>query len=324
MVQNGSMKLGEVCKKAADEREGSETIAAQMEDVSVEGGLSVYGDRIAEMDDAAWRMFSRLLDIPTPYFMRLERPMREANAGYWLKKFFDKDITMVVKDGKLISLSAGMEIDMLDVLDSVYTSFPGSIVLDVEQSVSSTVLDIISPEAFGSVHGESWRGGVRLAVKPGLRAPDIHPLLVGESTSCIVEFAELFEPLSIKSMSYRDIIRMVSERAGDCISSLDSMIRTFGIIDSEDVPEPRRRIVHLCREHGVSDRLKSKVMGEFDDHWLSGAESGDIIMLFGTLGLVGGVGRAGGVRLQRVAGHMISSAHSEHRCSKCDSLEVVA
>ena len=322
-IQNGEVSISEACKRASERMRGATRMNVELGSVSVSDNiLSVNGEIVANMDDFAWTLFASLLNIPAPYLMRLGNKMRAANVEYWLDAYKDKQVSMVVKDMELVELVDGMEISQADILDILNKVVPDGIMLRAFSQTNSVVWDVVDIRKAHVGRYDTYFHGMRVVVKKGLNAPEVSPIFVSENSCGTIECADYFDRLNIKSMTYGDILRLVSERMIDCLMCADGLFEAFKKIESEEVPYPKRRVTLYCREHGISDRVKSYAVNRLEEACLRSANYGNIIGLFSTIGFFDEVKQSSERKLQKLAGHIITKAKTESRCSACDSLEV--
>lgn len=322
-VQNGEVSIDDACRRASERMRGAKKEIVELGSLSVDGGsLSVDGKVVANMDDFAWTMFAKLLDIPTPYLMRLGTGMREANVGYWLDVYRDKEVSIVYRDMELVDMSDGVEVQESDVLDILNARVPGGIILRAFSQTNSVVWDVVDLRKVYAGSYDTYFPGMRVVVKKGLNAPEVSPIFVSENSCGTIECADYFDKLNIKSMSYGDILRLVSERVIDCTCCMDGLFEAFKKVEGEEVRNPRRRVALYCREHGIPSRIRSYCLERLDGARLRSTTYSNIIALFSTIGFVDEVKQSSERKLQKLAGHIITKAKTESRCSACDSLEV--
>lgn len=322
-VQHGTVTLSDACREEALRYKGSESKRAELGSISFENSVMFVGfDAFADMDDYAWTLFAKLLDIPIPYLLRLSSRMRASNVEYWLGVNSDKEVCMVVKDMELVELRDGMEISKGDVLDMLLSEMPMGEVMSAFSQSNAVVWDVIDTSRSYESETGVFIPGMRVVVKDGLNAPDISPIFVCKETCSVFECADILPKINIKSLGYSDILHVISNRISDCSKIAGQIFNMYRKVESIDVPEPKRRVALYCKEHGVSDRVRSYAISTFDESGLSEATLGDIIALFGGLGHLNEVKQASARRLQKLCGHIVTHAAGESRCGVCDSLAV--
>lgn len=322
-IQNGEVSVDDACRRASERMRGAKRMNVELGSVRVSDNvLSVDGEVVANMDDFAWSLFAGLLNIPTPYLMRLGNAMRAANVEYWLDAYGDKQASIVCKDMELLELVDGVEISQSDILDILNNVLPDGVMLRAFSQTNSVVWDVVDVRKVHVGRYDTYFHGMRVVVKKGLNAPEVSPIFVSENSCGTIECADCFDKLNIKSMTYGDILRLVSERMVDCLMCADGLFEAFRKVESEDVPYPKRRVALYCREHGISGRVKSYAVSKLDEARLRSATYGNIIGLFSTIGFSPEVKQSSERKFQKLAGHIITKARTESRCSACDSLEV--
>ena len=322
-MKNGSMELARVCMAESERYKGARFFETEMGDIAIDSGsMYIGGEELCSMDEYGWQLFAKLLDIPTPYMSRMGGDLRTANVMGWLRRFADKSVSGAVKDGYLIELNAGLEISKGDVLEILLREMPLGEVLSAFSQSNSTILDIANPVQIYEGEDGFFVPGVRVVLKSGLNAPEFSPILVEESTSAVIEFGEYFCKLNIKSLSYNDILNVIASRVRECVKCADDIFHIYRGAECGSIKDVRRRVSWLCRENGLPPRVESYAVGRIDELGLCDATNGDIIALFGLLGYINEVKQSSARKSQRIAGHIAMRYGAEHRCSKCDALEI--
>lgn len=324
-AQNGEVTIADACQRAAERFRGAKREKVELGQLNVTGSELVMGESgevIAEMDDYAWGLFCKLLNIPQPYLNRLGSKMRAMNVNYWLTSYHDKEVVLVHRDGELLDIKEGIVIEQSDVLDILNRAVPGGIILRASNPTNAVMWDIVDTRRRYEGDGGWWVPGMRVVVKEGLNAPDISPIFVSEDSCGTIECAECFDKLNIKSLGYSDILHVIAERVTDCVNCADGLFRTYRDIEGEAVPNTRRRVTHYCNEHGIPERVGKYAVAACDDAGLVNGDFGDIIAVFSNLGFADEVKPSSERKLQKLAGHIVTKAHSEDRCDKCDALSV--
>lgn len=318
---HGHVSLSSLASQAKERERNSEFVECQIGQVKVnDAGLVVAGEPKCPMDDMAYEVLGKLFDIPLQYLLKLGRSMKNANIMYWIERMSDKDAVFVFRDGGLVDVKVDARIEVADVLGVLDDGIPGGVVMGSSQQPNATMLDIYMPHASYEHSGRDFLGGVRAVVKRGLKAPEIAPIFVDADSCGIIECAENVERVSIKNLGYGDIMRVVEEQVVGSVASLDGLFESYCSIANKMVDNPRRRIALYCREHAVPDRVCSYAMGAYAGSGARSACYGDIISLFSVMGFVDEVKQQSERKMQRLAGHIVTKARSEHRCGKCDSI----
>lgn len=324
-LQNGEVSVAEACRKASERMRGATTGRFELGQLNVDGGSLVdseSGEVLCQMDEFAWSLFAKLLSIPLPYLMRLGQKMRAINVNYWLASYHDKEVELTYRDGELLKVKEGVEIERGDILELLNSVVPGGVILRASNPTNAVMWDVIDTrKRYDSDRGH-WVPGMRVVVKEGLNAPDVTPIFVSEESCGTIECADYFDKLNIKSLGYGDILRVVAERMADCVNCADSLFSSYRKIEGDEVPNTRRRILLYCREHGVPSRVERYAVSAYDGSGLVSGDFGNIISVFSTLGFSNEVKPASERKLQKLAGHIVTKAYSEERCDKCDSLSV--
>lgn len=326
-LQNGEVTIADACKRASERLKGAERGKYELGELKIESSslmVSDSGEVLAEMDEFSWGLFAKLLNIPLPYLLRLGSAMRALNVNYWLQSCHDKEVELVLRDGELLDIKEGMEIEQGDVLDILNRAVPGGIIIRASNPTNAVMWDVLDTRRRYEASFGSWVPGMRVVVKEGLNAPDVAPIFVNEESCGTIECADYFDKLNIKSLSYNDILHVIAERVTDCVNCSDSLFGAYRGIEREDVPNARRRVALYCREHNIPDRVRKYAVSAYDESGLARGEFGDIISVFSTLGFSEEVKPASERKLQKLAGHIVTKAHGEDRCEKCDALSVEA
>ena len=324
-LQSGEVTIADACRRASERLKGAERRRVELGQLKVQDASLVDtsdGDVVCQMDEFSWGLFAKLLNIPLPYLLRLGAKMRALNANYWLGLHHDKEIEIVFRDGELLEVKDGMEVEKGDILDLLNHIVPGGSILRASSGTNSVIWDVIDERRKYSGRDAVWVPGMRVVVRDGLNAPEINPMFVSTSSCGSIECAEYFEKLNIKSLGYNDILHVVGERMSDCVNCADSLFNSYKRIESEEVPNTRRRIALYCRENAVPDRVRKYAVSAYDESGLVRGDFGAIISVFSTLGFSEEVKPASERKLQKLAGHIVTKAHSEERCDKCDALSV--
>lgn len=320
-VMNGDVTLGDVYAQVRASVEGSTSIRARLSELDVDGGALWHGTtRVAELDDKAYEILAKFFGIPVPYMMKLNNATRKANLDYWLEYYSDKEVEVVKRGVELVDFREGEKIQMVDVLEIANAVFPGAMVFKVAHQTNSTMIDVYREDLAYEALGDVYFGGLRLVVKSGLAAPEVSPIFLNSSSCGVIECSTYLEPLSIKGLAYKDIMRAVRGAMENCAEALDHLFGVYASICGEDVPEPHRRIALYCREHSVPERVKAYALKEYDESGLQKATFGDIICLFSVMGYIDEIKQASERKMQRLAGYIIVKAKGEKRCSHCDSM----
>lgn len=319
-ADGGEMSLEDACIASAERMRDAVRMRTELGQIKVSDGRILLSDEdIAGVDDVAWGIFAKLLQIPLPYLKRLGSKMRALNVNYWLEQYHDKEAVVTYRNGELIEISDGIEIEKGDILDILYGAMPDGTIFNAIAQTNSVIWDVIDwSRSYGG--DEKFVPGMRVVVKEGLNAPEVVPIFMSFDSCGIIECAETFEPINIKSLGYNDILHVVGERISDCINFSDGLFAAYGKVKDVDIPNARRRIRHYCEEHNLPKRVQAYALGTFDDAGLSNCNYGNIIGLFSTLGFIDEVKQSSARKLQRLAGHIVTKAMSEDRCEKCDAL----
>ena len=317
---NGIVELRDAYIRLVDIEEGAVTVQCRMRELSIDDGALQYnGEHIVFLDDEGYGKICKLLRIPTPYILRLNKPLKKVNIEYWFDFFKDKEVSVTYKNGELIEITDGIEIKLLDLLDMLNALLPEGRIFRTYAQTNAVVFDVYSEDYSFDTENDTFFGGIRLVYKKGLKAPDISPIFINVNSCGIIECSAYLEKLIIKNLSYKDILRVIQERFENCIDALGSLFHVFQDMAGDIVPNPHRRIALYCREHGMPDRVRSYALSSFDESGLQSATYEQLIGLFSVLGYTDEVKQASERRLQQLAGYIISKAKSEHRCGKCDA-----
>lgn len=320
-MMNGETTLGDVYAQIKKSMEGAKSDKTKLNKVEVDAsGLWIANTKVSNLDDKGFEIIAKFFGIPVPYMMKLNRETRKANIDFWLDYHLDKEVEIVYRDNELIDMREGTKIEMVDVLEIVNVVFPEANIFKVTQQTNSTILDVYRDDLQFHTEYDTYLGGIRLIVKSGLAAPDISPIFLNVNSCAIIECNTYLEPLSIKNLSYVDILRVIRERVENCAESLEPLFSTYMSIAAQEVADPHRRIALYCREHSVPERVKAYALKEFDESGLQKATFEDIICLFSVLGYVDEVKQASEKKMQQLAGYIIVKAKGEKRCSHCDSM----
>jgi hypothetical protein len=246
--------------------------------------------------------------------------MRNENISYWIERYQDKSIDIKTKDGPLIEMKDDIRIEMADVISILNDICPLGYIFNVINQTNSTSMDIIRMDSGTEVDEVGYLGGIRVNIRHGLVAPDISTIIMNESSCAIIDCAPYLDKLTIKGLTYDDILRVIRERLQNCFDSVPSLISSFASIADDSIPNAHHRISLYCREHGLPERVRSYALSTFDDTGLETATYGDIINLFGVLGYIDEIKESSSRKLQRLAGYIVIKTSGEQRCHNCDSV----
>lgn len=280
-----------------------------------------------------------MLQIPVPYLGRLGVDMRADNINYWLKKLSDKKFSVGVRvnDGPVPNLVEFSEakrqnIDFADCLKVLLEKVGGSAqIVRTDSSLGHTQIDILMPEKRfkigfkGGGNGELYTAGVRFVHKRKFQAPEVSPIFMNEASCGIVECDGYLEPISIRDLSYEDILRVIGEKVENVVDCLDGLAYTMDEVYDEEIPRMRKRIMHMYSEHGLPARVRATALTCFDEYRLSmpsGDEgtTGELIDLISSSCFIKEIKMNSVRRLQRLAGYVVVKSHHEHRCNNCDAI----
>lgn len=324
-LQNGEVTVADACRRASERLRGATRERYELGALKVDGSQLVVaesGEAVCQMDEYSWGLFAKLLNIPLPYLLRLGAKMRALNVNYWLQSYHDKEVELVYRDGELLELKEGMEVEQGDVLEILNRVVPGGTIVRASNPTNAVMWDVVDERRKYEADRGSWVPGMRVVVKDGLNAPEITPIFVSEDSCGTIECAEHFDKLNIKSLGYNDILHVIGERMTDCVNCADGLFNAYRRIERETVPNARRRIALYCKENGIPERVGKYATSLYEDAPNSRGDFGNIISVFSTLGFSEEVKPASERKLQKLAGHIVTKAHAEDRCDKCDNLTV--
>lgn len=319
-LMNGIVSITDAYKYMKDKEDGAQHLTCQMADLSIDNGSLLYkGDSISLLSDDGYEKLCKLLNIPTPYLLRLPHKMRKLNIEYWFDAMGDKEVSMTYKDGELLEIFDGWDIKITDIMGIFMDCMPQGSIFKVSNQANSTIFDMYDENIWFETEYDMYFGGIRLVHRKGLKAPDIVPIFLNANSCGIIECSTYLEKLSIKNLSYKDIMQVIRERVSNCLDALPHLFHMFESIAEQRILNPHRRIALYCREHNVPERVRSYALASYDESGLTDADFEVLIDLFSSLGYANEVKQASERKLQQLAGYIIIKAHGENRCDKCDS-----
>lgn len=320
-VANGYTTLNDLYARVSEKFDGAKKYETNFGKLSIDNGqLMELNKPVCDLDDFAYENIGKLLGIPTAYLARLNNELKRLNIEFWFDQLAEKEVRIWVKNNELIEVAEGMKIEIQDVLKIANVVFPEAYVFSVNQQTNSTIIDVYSETYQFDTSFDTYFGGMRIIVKNGLVAPEITPIFLNVNSCGIVECNPFSEKLIIKNLTYKDILRAIQDRMENCVASLHPLFDTFEEIMGDQVPEPRRRISHYCREHAMPDRVNAYAAKVFDETGIDSATVEDLVCIFSTLGYVDEIKQSSAMKLHRLAGHIIVRSHGEKRCQACDAM----
>ena len=281
-----------------------------------------------------------LLKIPVPYLERLGIDFRCENINYWLKKLGDHKVILCVRNLSDYADGTGKpsdyvvdfraqdkdKIELVDCLKELLEVLGGnSFIMNTDDSLGYTQIDILIPGKRYQIHDTWYNGGIRFVLKKKFQAPEVSPILFNEDSCAIIEFNNYLSALSIRDLAYDDIMRVINEKIDNAYESLDGLAYTFTEVSYDEIRMMRKRIIHVCEEHGLPTRIKYATVTCFDEYrvYSDFAEEGtvdELASLLSSACFISEIKSSSVRKLQMLAGYVILKAHHESRCKNCDAI----
>lgn len=279
---------------------------------------------------------SSLLKIPNPYLMRLSIDMRAININYWFDSLKDSVVSVWtrsfdhdVKPWVVNFIDASkMRIELEDCLRELVEHAGGnSYIFNTDSSLGYTQIDILIPEKRYNINGIYFNGGIRFIHKKKLQAPEIVPIFLNENSCGIAECDGYLDALSIRELSYDQILSAIGNKIDNAVDSLDGLAYVMRDVANDEIPMMRKRAIHMCDEHGVPGRVKYTVVNCFDEYRAYDDKYADgfgtnmeLISLFTSSCFISEIKMNSVRKLQKLSGYVFVKARREHRCNKCDAI----
>lgn len=273
----------------------------------------------------------KVLKVPVPYMERLGVDMRAMNINYELNRNKDKAFCLSARHNKADNtpyvfdfFEKGAErIELIDCLHILYEKAGGkAVVYKTSSSLGPTLIDVIITEKEYKTKKTKYYGGVRFIYKKVYQAPEVSPIFINLENCGIIECSHYLEPISIRNLVYDDVLRVIENKVDNVVDSLDGLFYTIKDVEENEVKDIRKRLQHLCREHGVAGQVAATVVTYLDDY-KQGEKTGifgEMIDLLSSVGFVDTIKESSERGLQQLAGFLVLKSHREHRCGKCDAL----
>ena len=320
-MMNGEVYLSDIIAQIRRIYEGTKTDTVELFQLEIDDGTLTHPDlgQMVHLEDDDYEKLCKIVNIPSKYILKLNRGMRKANLEYWFEEMGESEVSITYRADQIVEIKEHDEIKPLDVLGIVRDAIPNAKLFKVTNQTNSQIYDIYDEEAEYLIGDSCYYGGLRLVLKRGLNAPDICPIFINTGSCGIIECSTYLEKMMIKSLAYKDILRVIQERVMNCIEAEPLLFGTFEKMCGEEVDQPHRRIALYCREHAIPERIKAYALQHFDEACLQTATYEDIISLFSVIGYVEEVKQASERKMQQLAGYIIVKAKGEKRCSHCDA-----
>lgn len=333
----------EAYERAKDAMSEVERIEVMGEDLKVvNDDLFVVNGNVMGEDDLeivghimCFDKIGAMLQIPVPYLSRLGHEMRAENINYWLRKLGDKKFSIGTRKSidttpNVIEFSEAkrQSIDFVDCLQILLENVGGSSkIMRTDSSLGHTQIDILISGKRFNIAGEVYTAGVRFVHKRKFQAPEVSPIFMNEASCGIIECDGYLEPISIRDLSYDDILRVIGEKVANAVDSIDGLAYTMGEVYDDEVPRMRKRIIHMYSEHGLPSRVRATSLTCFDEYRLGTAKDetgtlGELIDLITSSCFISEIKMNSVRKLQRLAGYVVVKSHHEHRCNNCDAILV--
>lgn len=320
-MMNGEVYLGDIIAQIKLVYEGTKTDTVELYQLEIDDDILTHPSlgQMVHLEDDDYEKLCKVVNIPSKYILKLNKRMRKMNLEYWFEEMEDSEVTITYRSDQIIEIKDHDEIKPLDVLEIVRGAMPNAKIFKVTNQTNSQIYDIYDEDARYFTENDSYYGGLRIVLKKGLNAPDISPIFLNMGSCGIIECSTYLEKIIIKSLTYKDILRVIQERVVNCIEAAPMLFNAFEKMCVEKVEQPHRRIALYCREHAVPDRIKAYALQRFDEACLQTTTYEDIICLFSVIGYVEEVKQASERKMQQLAGYIIVKAKGEKRCSHCDA-----
>lgn len=273
-----------------------------------------------------------MLQIPVPYLNRLGADMRADNINYWLRKLGDKKFKLGIREStgdipNVVDFAEAkrQSIDFTDCLQIILEQVGEKArIVRTDSSLGHTQIDIIIPDRRYDV-GEVYTAGIRFVHKRKFQAPEVSPIFMNEASCGIIECDGYLDPISIRDLSYDDILRVIGEKVENAVDALEGLAYTMREVYGEEIPMMRKRIMHMCAEHGLPARVRATSLTCFDEYRLKMPDdqtgtTGELIDLITSSCFIAEIKMNSVRRLQRLAGYVVVKSHHEQRCRNCDAI----
>lgn len=321
-LQNGRTPLGKAVESLEKDREGTLETETELSDVELKGSeILVSGEHLAFLDDAGWEALGSLFGIPSAYMSRIGVPLKRQNVEWWAEQNAEKEVVLCTKDGDLVEARAGKRISVLDCMKAVLEGPEDwkPMLMTSRNGKGSVCFDVYDDEAVYDTERDSYMPGLRVECFERFVAPTVSPILVSANSCGVLEFSDFVEPLSIKSLGMKDIMRLLSEQADVSFAACDGLFSMLASMAEDRLEDPRHRLSLYCRENSVPDRAKSAALELLPE---GDVRKEHLVALFSCLGFVGSIKWNAARKCQRLSGRIVLKDGKERRCSECDSLLV--
>ena len=314
--------MGETYEYVASEMRNDRVVVSLFDslDISDGGVLFDEDDELCKLDEYGYELLGKCVGIPTAYLNRLSDEMKITNIMWWFGQMRDKEVTLRVRDSKLVGASVGIEIQQADVLKILDEQCADWSVINIANMTNSVQIDLVDLENAYATNCDTYSPGIRVIVRRGLNAPVISPIFLNQDSCAIVDLGEPDDEFSIKGFSYDEILALIAARVKQCAGYCEPSFKRFCGFDETDIPKPRRRASLYCREHGIPDRARAYVVDVFDELNITKATYGELVNIISSMPYSDGVSASTARRFQLVAGHIMSHGPKEGRCKACDAV----
>ena len=321
-IQQGEFStIEELCDDVNRERDGATVTECTMGELNIDNDSLATPDGDCEVGDVGYSKICNVLQIPTPYLMRLSSKLRAANVNFWLKQAEDKTVTVYTKKNQLVDFVVGKTIELFDVVSILKAVCPEWKIFQISHKTNATVIDLFNEDVCFDTERDTYYGGLRVSVPKKLLSPVISTIFINVNSCGIISCGNADAP-TIKGMIYEDVLKLIQSRIEVSRDSIAGYFNKLIKNGSTDIPNPRHRVSLLCREHGIPERVRVNVLTVFDEARESSekATCEDLVDLFSSMMYFNGIKIASAHKLQSLAGFVMVSGNGERRCASCDSV----
>ena len=314
------LPIGAVNDRIRQRKSGLRVIETQLGDMRVDGDSIIVGDDVLPYSDA----LPLYMGMPVSYINSCDVALRNANVSWWLNRMAEKDASLTVEDGQVISVDDPNKpvLTMDDIMLAVEGPImPIASLYEVESLVRSTCVDICNRDLVEFKFGGGWQGGIRI-VHPrstkGERAPILHPYLRSLESSAPIAFPPVVK-IRTEGRDAESVLKQVAREVDETVALLAEGARSFREVWDTVAQSPVRMTEQVMREHKVNRNTMRRVREQIESMQDNGEllSVGQLVKVLSSWSMSDGLSAATRRGLSESAGLYFLGEAEQHRCPTC-------